>query len=87
MLPAIPNLSFGAVDITSELFGDWKSPLPMDIAIIYRTMEEIEDRSFSVDIKNRPILVISNPNNVNISEPILSDILPLIGATMDKTNG
>jgi hypothetical protein len=86
-LPAIPSLFLGAVDITSELFGDWNKPFPMDRIPMKMAIVPIDVNSFIVAIKNNPVMVNNNPRKVKNSEPILSDRCPLIGATMDSTIG
>ena len=73
--------SLGTADITKELLGDWNNPFPIDITDIYNIILISEDLSFKVDINSNPKLVITSPMKVNISEPILSDKYPLIGAT------
>ena len=81
-LPAIPSLFGFTEDIIIELLGDWKSATPTPVIVVIETKYGTEVL-WSINInKNCVIVTITNPINVKISDPILSERLPLIGATI-----
>ena len=61
----------------------------IDESIIIHHISDFPDDApnISLLIKNNPKLVANNPIKVSISEPILSDKCPLIGAITDSTRG